>query len=53
MDSFKVVLSNTEYIGKDGSSMSEKQYEKSELRSNQKKFLATLPKAKAFLFLMH
>ena len=30
VDSFKVVLSNTEYIGKDGSSMSEKQYEKSE-----------------------
>ena len=35
VDSFKVVLSNTEYIGKDGSSMSEKEYEKSELR-NQK-----------------
>ena len=48
MDSFnfKVVLSNTEYIGKDGSSMSEKQYEKSELRNQKKKkFLATLPKA--------
>ena len=42
---FKVVLSNTEYIGKDGSSMSEKQYEKSELRNQKKKFLATLPKA--------
>ena len=39
MDSFnfKVVLSNTEYIGKDGSSMSEKQYEKSELRNQKKK----------------
>ena len=45
MDSFKVVLSNTEYIGKDGSSMSEKQYEKTELRNQKKKFLATLPKA--------
>ena len=29
-DSFKVVLSNTKYLGKDESSMSEKQYEKSE-----------------------
>ena len=39
MDSFKVVLSNTEYIGKDGSSMSEKQYEKSEPRNQNKKIL--------------
>ena len=45
VDSFKVVLSNTEYIGKDGSSMSEKQYEKSELCNQKKKLLATLPKA--------
>ena len=48
VDSFKVVLSNTEYIGKDGSSMSEEQYEKTELRNQKKKkkkFLATLPKA--------
>ena len=37
MDSFKVVLSNTEYIGKDGSSMSEEQYEKTELRNQKKK----------------
>ena len=44
VDSFKVVLSNTEYIGKDGSSMSEKQYEKSEPCNQKKKFLATLPK---------
>ena len=44
MDSFKVVLSNgTEYIDKDGSSMSEKQYEKSELR-NQKKILGNFAK---------
>ena len=49
VDSFKVVLSNTEYIGKDGSSMSEKQYEKSELR-NQKNILATFPTRR---FLMH
>ena len=37
VDSFKVVLLNTEYIGKNGSSMSEKQYEKSELRNQKKK----------------
>ena len=37
MDSFKIVLSNTEYIGKDGSIMSEKQYENSELRNQKKK----------------
>ena len=43
VDSFKVVLSNTEYIGKDGSSMSEKQYEKSEL-CNQKKIIGNFAK---------
>ena len=46
MDSFKVVLSNTEYIGKDGSSMSEKSM-RSLNCTIKKKFLATLP-AKAF-----
>ena len=50
MDSFKVVLLNTEYIGKNGSSMSEKQYEKSELRNQKKKMLETLPTRS---FLMH
>ena len=49
VDSFKVVLSNTEYIGKDGSSMSEKQYKKSELHNQKKKFLATLSRR----YLMH
>ena len=44
MDSFKVVLSNTEYIGKDGSSMSEKQYEKSELHNQKKKILGNFAK---------
>ena len=50
VDSFKVVLLNTEYIGKNGSSMSEKQYEKSELRNQKKKMLETLPTRS---FLMH
>ena len=42
---FKVVLSNTEYIGKDGSSMSEKQYKKSELHNQKKKILGNFAKA--------
>ena len=47
MDSFKVVLSNAEYIGKDGSIMSEKQYEKSELHNQKiKTFLGNFAKAK-------
>ena len=48
MDSFKVVLSNTEYIGKDGSSMSEKQYEKSEPRNQKKNSWQLCQSAKTF-----
>ena len=48
VDSFKVVLSNTEYIGKDGSSMSEKQYEKSEPRNQKKNSWQLCQSAKTF-----